>query len=51
MNPQIGATAFLSGYLVLFLLGVGGIGFIELVVGGLVTWGAVLLIINYPKPK
>ncbi len=27
MNPQIGATAFLSGYLVLFLLGVGGIGF------------------------
>ena len=27
MNPQIGATAFLSGYLVLFLIGVGGIGF------------------------
>ncbi|MDP3069190.1 MAG: nuclease-related domain-containing protein [Opitutaceae bacterium] len=27
MNQQLGATAFLSGYLVLFLIGVGGIGF------------------------
>ena len=31
--------------------GLGGIGFIELVIGGLVTWGAVLLIINYSQPK
>lgn len=26
-------------------------GVIELVVGGLITWGAVLMIINYSKPR
>ena len=29
--------------------GMGGFGLIELVIGGLITWGAVLMIINYSK--
>lgn len=40
------------GFGVVFTLsgnGMTGIGLVEAVIGGLVTWGAVLLIINYSK--
>jgi len=31
--------------------GMTAFGLLELAVGGLITWGAVLLIINYSKPR
>jgi len=31
--------------------GMGGFGLVELLIGGLITWGALLLIINFSKPR
>ena len=41
------------GFGVFFVANRGGwiFGLIELGIGGLITWGAVLLIINYSKPR
>jgi len=40
-----GVTFAFNGY------GMTGFGLIELVIGGLITWGAVLLIVNYSKGR
>ncbi|HZY50172.1 MAG TPA: hypothetical protein VFE64_10370 [Devosia sp.] len=40
-----GASFTFSGY------GMTAFGLLELAIGGLITWGAVLLIINYSKPR